>query len=301
MQLPAFVSDPLIRRKAQLHAIDVDRFEIRLARTAQEYEDAFRLVHVGYVFQGIEPLKTVDLRMTEQHVLPEASVLVAYEGRQIVGTISVTKDSPAGLPFDKDYPEELEALRRTGARISEIGSLAVVRRCWHTSLMPLLGMAAARLGFRVHDSSHEVIGIHPKAAPFYRALFHFHALGAARSHAELTAAPVIGMVHERDATRAHMIRHYRRPMDKANGIMPVEYSFAPTTPRGLYLPEDIPAEEWPRFKMSRDVFRQIFVERSNRVIELSQRTSSHLRSQRTEETIGVPSDNTHGSYFSKLS
>jgi hypothetical protein len=300
MQLPAFVFDPLIRRKARLHAIDVDRFEIRLARTAQEYEDAFRLVHVGYVFQGIEPLKTVDLRMTEQHVLPEASVLVAYEGRQIVGTISVTKDSPAGLPLDKDYPEELEALRRIGARISEIGSLAVVRRCWHTSLMPLLGMAAARLGFRVNDSTHEVIGIHPKAAPFYRALFNFQALGAEQSHAELTA-PVIGMVHERDATRAHMIRRYRRRMENANGILPGEYSFGPATPRGLYLPEDIPADEWPRFKMSRDVFRQIFVERSNRVVELSHRTSNHLRSQRTEETIGITSTNVHGSYLSKLS
>ncbi len=300
MQWPAFLSDPLIRRKARLHEIDIDRFEIRLATTAQEYEDAFRLVHVGYVFQGIEPLKMVDLRMTEQHVLPEASVLVAYEGRQIVGTVSVTKDSPAGLPLDKDYPRALDELRRTGARISEIGSLAVVRRCWHTSLMPLLGMAAARLGFRVNDSTHEVIGIHPKAAFFYRALFNFHTLGAVQSHAELTA-PVIGMVHERDATRAHMIRHYRRRMEHANGIMPVEYSFGPASPRGLYLPEDIPADEWPRFKMSRDVFRQIFVERSNRVLELSHRTSDHLRSQRTEETIGVISDNTHGSYLSKPS
>lgn len=305
MQLPAFMSDPLIRRKARLHEIDIDRFEIRLATTAHEYEDAFRLVHVGYVFQGIEPLKTVDLRMTEQHVLPEASVLVAYEGRQIVGTISVTKDSPAGLPLDKDYPDEIERLRRAGAQISEIGSLAVVRRCWHTSLMPLLGMAAARLGFRVHGSTHEVIGIHPKAAPFYRALFDFQALGAAQAHAELSA-PVLGMVHERETVRAHMARYFRKRMENANGILPGEYSFGPVTPRGLYLPEDVPLSEWPRFKMSRDVFRQIFVERSNRVVELSHRTSNHLRSQRTEETIGVTSDgvasgNAHGSYLSKLS
>lgn len=288
MKLPSVLSDPWIRWKARLHEIDVDRFQVRLARTAEEYRDAFRLVHVGYVFQGIEPLKAIDFRMTEQHVLAEAIVLVAYEGSQLVGTISVTKDSAAGLPMDKDYPEGLAALRRGGAQISEIGSLAVVRRCWHSSLMPLLGMAAGRVGFRVHKSTHSVIGVHPKAAPFYRALWDFQPLGHVRPHAELSA-PVVGLVHERSRVEAHMTRCYPHRMTKGEQRYLVDYTFGERVPSGLYLPEDVPEREWPRFKMPRDVFRELFIDRTNRLAELSASTAHRLREQRSEETIAVMS------------
>jgi hypothetical protein len=282
MQLPAFISDPVIRRKTRLHTIDNGRFEIRIARTAQEYRDAFRLVHVGYVFQGIEPLKELDLRITEQHVLPEATVLVAYENNRLVGTISVTKDSPAGLPIDKDYPEEIAKLRSSGAQISEIGSLAVVRRCWHSSLMPLLGMAAGRLGMRIHQSTHHIIGVHPRAAAFYRAIWGFLPLGPSQHHAELDA-PVIGLMHERSALQSHMTHYHRRPMN--SGMLPVDYMFGSRVPNGLYMPEDVSASEWPRFKMSREVFRDLFIDGSNRMEELSTQTLRHLRQQRSEQTV----------------
>lgn len=290
MQLPSFVVDPWIRRKVRVHEIDTNRFQVRLARTAAEYQDAFRLVHVGYVFQGIEPLKEVDLRITEQHVLTEAIVLVAYEGSQLVGTISVTKDSAAGLPMDKDYPAELAALRSDDTRISEIGSLAVVRRCWHSSLMPLLGMAAARVALRVHEATHAVIGVHPKALAFYRAIWGFQELGPPRGHAELEA-PVVGLWVDRQTIRNHMTRSHRRPMRyEDDKFFPVDYCFSDRIPRGLYLPEDVAEGEWPRFKMSRDVFRELFIERSNRLTELSETTVRRLREQRTEETVGVKSD-----------
>lgn len=282
MQLPSFVVDPWIRRKARFESIDLDRFEIRLARSTREYEDAFRLVHLAYAFQGIEPLRRLDLRITEQHVLSEAVVLVAYERDRLVGTISITKDSPAGLPLDKDCGDELAALRRKGARLSEVGSLAIVRRCWHSGLMPLLGMAAARVGFRVHGSSHNVIGVHPKAVDFYRAIWKFGPLGKARQHADLDA-PVIGLIHECSAVQAHLSRCFR----SSRGLRPLEYTFADKRPVGLDLPEDVAGEDWPRLRMSRDVFRSVFVEQSNRLAELSTGTLQYLRSQRSEDTIGL--------------
>lgn len=287
MKLPALISDPLARRKAALHEIKTDRYQIRLARTAQEYRDAFRLVHVGYVFQGIESLKEVDLRITEQHVLAESIVLVAYEGPRIVGTISITQDSPAGLPLDKDYPEELLALRHSGGKLSEIGSLAIVRRCWHTGLMPLLALAAFRVAFRIHKSTQTVIGVHPRAEGYYRALWDSRAIGPARRHAELDA-PVLGMVHERSSVERHMTRHFRRPMQA--GVPAADYVFGQQVPQGLQLPEDIAMDDWSRFKMPREVFRDLFIHRSDRISEMSAATQAHLRAQRTEQTVGMRSD-----------
>ncbi len=285
MELPSFIVDPWIRRKAHLASIDLRRFQIRLARNAKEYEDAFRLIHLAYAYQGIEPLRRIDLRMTEQHVLSEAVVLVAYEGQQLVGTISVTKDSPAGLPLDKEYGDEIAALRRAGAQISEIGSLAIVRRCWHSGLMALLGLAAARVCFRIHGSTHNVIGVHPKAAAVYRAMWNFHLLGPAHHHAELEA-PVIGLTQERAATQTHLGRCYRAYL---NGLTPVEYCFGEKPPLGLELPEGVTENEWPRLKMPREVFRTIFIDQTGLLSKLSPATWHHLRTQRSEETVGVKS------------
>ncbi len=280
--MPSFVVDPWIRRKARFDSIDLGRFRLRLARSVKEYEDAFRLIHLAYAYQGIEPLKRIDLRITEQHVLSEAVVLVAYEGDQLVGTISVTKDSPAGLPLDKDYGAELTAMRRSGAQLSEVGSLAIVRRRWHSGLMLILGMAAARVGFLIHGSTHHIVGVHPKAEDFYRAIWDFHSFGDARHHAELEA-PVIGLVHERSAVQAHFKRCYRW---RTRGLVPMEYAFGAKPPAQLELPEDIAGDEWPRFKMPREVFRSIFTVQTNLLSELSPATLNLLRTQRSEETLG---------------
>lgn len=112
-------------------------------------------------------------------------------------------------------------------------------------------------------------------------------MGPPCRHAELDA-PVLGMVHERSSVERHMTRHFRRPLTL--GITPAEYCFGATAPAHLYMPEDIPTGEWPRFRMSRRVFRELFVEKSSRLDELDQRTISVLQTQRSEQTVGVRSD-----------
>jgi len=135
------VRDWLIRRKVRMHRAPLDRFVVRVARSTADYEHAFRLLHVADAFQGFEDLDAEQLRITPQHVLPESTVLVAYEAERLVGTLTVTLDSPAGLPNDRDYPEEMAALRRAGATLVEFGSLAIVHRCWSSGVARLLEMA----------------------------------------------------------------------------------------------------------------------------------------------------------------
>jgi len=280
MGLREFVEDKIIRRKAMFERIPVERFSIRLARTVEEYEQAFRLVHVAYVYQGYELLKAIDMRTTEQHVLPEASVLVAYEDGRCVGTISATLDSPAGLPLDKDYPEELGALRSQGARIVEIGSFAVVSRARRTGASQLLALSTFRLGERAHGATHYVIGVNPKAAPFYRAVWGFKPLGPSRGHADLSA-PVVGLVVSREQGLACM-RRFGRMRD---GFLPSDYPERADSPPGLQLPEHLPPESWTRWKMPREVFRELFIRRSNRLHCLSEQTRGHLRTQRSDGTV----------------
>jgi len=281
-----------LRRKAALHQTPVDRYEVRIARSVKEYQDAFRLIHVAYVYQGIEPVRGMEMRITPQHVLPESTVFVAYEGETLVGTMTVTLDSPAGLPLDHDYPEPLMRLREQGARMVEFGSLAVVRKCWHTGVTTLLNIAAHTFAWVVLEATHCVMGIHPRAAPFYDAVYNFAALGAPRPHAELDA-PVQGMVHELAGIRHHMRRHFRRPM--ATGLTPGEH-FTEQLPPNIRMPEGESLAQLARWKLPRAVFRELFIEQSDRLDSLDERTRQQLEGWRSLRTLngkqGTVSDET---------
>jgi hypothetical protein len=270
-----------LRRKATLHETPTDRYDVRIARNVREYQDAFRLLHVAYVYQGIEPVHGMEMRITPQHVLPESTVFVAYEGETLVGTMTVTLDSPAGLPLDHDYPAPLERLRARGATMVEFGALAVVRKCWHTGVTTLLNIAAHWFSWEVLRASHCVMGIHPKAAPFYDAVYDFVVLGAPRPHAEL-AAPVQGMVHELAGLRRHLVRHFRRPM--ATGLTPGEH-FTVQLPPNIHMPEGESLGQLARWKLPREVFRELFIEQSDRLDSLDQRTREQLEGWRSLHTL----------------
>jgi hypothetical protein len=286
MRLPQPVLHALIRRKAALHRIPMDRFRIRMARTAEEYMDAFRLLYVSYAYQGFERVRSLDLRMTEQHLLPETVLLLAYEDDLPVGTISVSKDSEAGLPLEADYPQAIGALRQKH-RLAEIGSFAVVNRCRHSGLSQLLSLAATRVAFRTLDAGMVVVGVNPRAVPFYRALWGFSSLGPSRGHAQLRA-PVAGLGVTRDRALSHFGGSFRKPM--MSGLRPVQHLLEGPPLPCVHMYEDGHAVELDALKVSREVFRAVFVDHSNKLERLSPRTWTVLRKRRTDETLGLESE-----------
>lgn len=286
LKIPRFVLDRLIRRKARLHETPLDKFEIRVAHTTQEHEDAFRLVNVAYIFGGIEALKNApNLKITPQHVLPESTILVAYEDDRPVGTLTVTLDSRAGLCLDNDYHEELEALRQRGCRLVEYGSFAVVKRCQGRGVNVLLNIAAQYLAVNVLKATHCVVGVHPKAEPIYRALFNFEPLGPVQRHAELNA-PVRGLVQDIGAFPAFSKRHHPRPL--ASGFTFGEHCYE-VLPSCIPLPPFENNQQFARWKLPRSVFRELFISRSNRLETLKTSVRLHLTSSRSQQTLyGIP-------------
>lgn len=278
MTLASILLDPLVRRKTKLHETPLDRYQVRIARTEQEYTDAFRLVHAAYVWQGIENVRSKDLRISPQHVVPETTVLVAYEGENLVGTMTVVLDSKAGLPLDKDYQSEIDALRRHGARLVEYSAFAVVQRCWHTGVSNLLYLAANNVTTSLLNASHVVIGVHPRAKPFYRAVFNFGVLGAVRQHAELEA-PVVGLVQDLQVLRSFLTRFHRKPM--RTGHLPVDHFFgAPLA--CLELPRDMSTEAFVQWKTSTDVVQRLVAKKGDVAARAASRRQTLLHVVREE-------------------
>lgn len=279
MGLPNFVVDRWIRKRyrPRLFRMPLDRYHVRVATRTEDYLDAFRLLSVAYMYQGYQNMRTPEMRITEQHVLPEATVFVAYEGEQMVGTITVTADSPAGLPLDADFGDELAQMREAKARVVEYGSLAVVRRCWSSGVTTLLNIAAHWFTTRYLEATHCVIGVNPKAAPLYRALYGLRPLAGTRVHADL-AAPVVGMTQQIAAMERFVRRHLRGRMQSGYRLCD-HYTDEPLD--SIEMPPSTDTAELARWKLSREVFRQLFVEESSRLHTLDTRTRRHLNKLRT--------------------
>lgn len=278
--LPRPLLHEAIRRKAALHKTPLDRYRVFVAREAAHYEDAFSLLHVAYVYQGLESPRGATMRITPQHVLPEATVFVAYEGDVIVGTMTVTLDSPAGLVLDKDYPAELAELRRRGERLVEYGSLAIVRRCWHTGVTTLLNNAVCLWTQHILRATRIVMGVNPAAREVYAAMYGFEPLGAPRQHAEL-AAPVQGFSVGVTESLVHIDRHHRRRL--ANG-MRVNEAHRQGLPC-IEIPRSIPHDELPRWKLTRQVFRELFIKKSNLLDSLDPTVREYLAMWRSPRTL----------------
>lgn len=276
--------DDIIREKARIYETPLDRYHVRLARSADELEHAFTLLHDAYVQKGLKAPDNRTMHITPQHVLTESLVFVAYDADEAIGTITITRDSPAGLPLDKDYPDEIADLRRQGARLAEVGSLAVARRRRYTRINVLLGMTAQWVARQLLRATHLVIGVNPSSEGYYRAVFDFQRLGPPRAHTELSA-PVVGLVQLVQAYPEFCRTRFRTAM--RTGYLPHKH-FCLDLPDCAQVPNTV---MWGRnlesWKLPRETFRQIFIHRSQHLYSLDPEIWAYLRAQRGPDTLRI--------------
>jgi hypothetical protein len=107
-------------RRAGLFDPDTQGATITRATTLEDLTSAYRLVHDVFVRQGyIHPDET-GIRIRVFEAMPETATFIAKADGQVVGVTSVIMDSPElGLPTDKAFAAELDALRAQGRRICE--------------------------------------------------------------------------------------------------------------------------------------------------------------------------------------
>lgn len=273
-------ADEVLRRRARIHDVPLDRFKVKLARSADELEDAFKLLHDAYVERGLERPREGAMRITPQHVLAESLVFVVYEDSQAIGTMTMTKDSPVGLPLDKDYPQELAGLRERGD-VAEFGSFAVSRKWRYAGVPVLLSMTAHWVVRNIFRASYCAIGVNPACEGYYRAVYNFSALGPRQCHAELSA-PVVGLHHETRQFEHFCKKHFRIPMQ--SGRLPHEH-FCFELPECVDIPASVCAGDAAGLKLTRRAFREFFIQRTKQIYSLDPETRRYLKSQRSPETL----------------
>jgi len=162
-----------------------DIVRVRLAKPRPLLQDASDLVKRRYEWRGYQ---------TESaNADPNLYTFAAYNSGVLAGTMGVQLDSPAGLPADALYQEEVDCLRRSGYRLTEFTRLAVDETAPSKEVLGALFHTAVLFAHIVRGCTHVVIEVNPRHVAFYRRVLFFRPFGPER-HAARVDAPAVALV-----------------------------------------------------------------------------------------------------------
>lgn len=143
--------------------------------------DAWRLVYTAY--RAEELLEPNDQRLhTHPHAIgSHTAVIVGSIGPLAVSTLTTCLDGPHGLPLERMFRGELDALRAQGRRLTEICLFADRRRHLNRSADALFDLMRHAFYFGVHGGTSDfVIGVDPARAGFFTRALGMEIIGEPR-------------------------------------------------------------------------------------------------------------------------
>lgn len=165
---------------------------VGLAVTPDAVDRAERLVHEVYVSHGYRDAG----RPRRRHaVTARRAVFVAGFSGEVIGTLSLLRDSARGLPADTLYGAELAALRGRGRRLAEVSALAVAP-AWRGAALTLVRPLVQLVGIYARDLEavdELCITVHPRHAAFYERRLGFVRFGAEKPYGAVNGSPAVGL------------------------------------------------------------------------------------------------------------
>ena len=141
---------------------------------------------------------------------PNLYTFAAYESGQLVGTVSMRFDSPAGLMAEQLYPEEIAGLREHDLRLCEFTRLALDEQAMSKEVLGSLFHSCYLYAHMVRDLTHAVIEVNPRHVAFYRRVLHFKQFGEQR-HNQRVDAPAILLALDFNVIARELDRFFANP------------------------------------------------------------------------------------------
>jgi GNAT superfamily N-acetyltransferase len=170
------------------------RLVLKIAETKEELEACFKLLHDAYVSSGFMTPDPSGMRVTIYHALPTTTTLCAKFDNQVVGTLSLIRESAIGFPLQRIF--DLTGVREKEGNIAEVSALAVhprFRRTGGTILFPLMKFMYEYCT-TFFDTRHLVIAVNPRHIEMYESLLFFKRLTAnvVENYDFVNGAPAVG-------------------------------------------------------------------------------------------------------------
>ena len=171
-----------------------ERLQLRIAQTKEELEACFRLLHDAYVESGFMQAHPSGMRVTIYHALPSTTTLCAKWDGEVVGTISLIRESAFGFPLQKIF--DLSGVRQKEGNLAEVSALAVhpmFRKTGGVILFPLMKFMY-EYAAQYFDTRHLLIAVNPNRIEMYESVLFFERLVAnvVENYDFANGAPAVG-------------------------------------------------------------------------------------------------------------
>lgn len=147
------------------------------------------------------------------HRLPTAPNCVTFtatSAEEVIGTLTLTVDSPEGLAADETFGEELEAFRRApGAKLCELAKFAFDTSSPARPRLAALFHIIFIYGSMHYDCTDLFIEVNPRHCRFYEAMLGFTRVGAVRTNESVDAPSQLMWLN---------VGAIRREIDKHAGV-----------------------------------------------------------------------------------
>lgn len=200
----------VFRSFADCNPAPSSRLQLKIAETKEELEACFAVLHDAYVDSGFMKPDPSGMRVTIYHALPTTTTLCAKYDGEVVGTISLIRESALGVPLQRIF--DLNAVREKEGFIAEVSALAVHRKFRKTGgsiLFPLMKFMYEYCT-TFFDTRHLVIAVNPSHIEMYESLLFFKRLSAkmVESYDFVNGAPAIGATLDLKEALDVFKRHY---------------------------------------------------------------------------------------------
>lgn len=143
-----------------------DGWRCRVARHLSDVLEAWRLVYVTYLRQGLIGANPMSLHTTRHHVGEHATVAIGAIGSAIAWTATMVGDV-GHLPLENTFPQEIPRLRARG-KVIEFGLFASRTDDLHNAGINQIDL----MGHLYHTAcargaDHMLVGIHPRHQKFW--------------------------------------------------------------------------------------------------------------------------------------
>lgn len=164
-------------------SVEQQKFKIRLASSAERIKSASMLIQKMYSWRGYVPGQLEET--------PNRITLLSFAEDQIIGTLTLGLDSPAGLTADEVYKDKIDQLRAAGHKVSELTKLAVDQNVKSRRVLAALFHIAYIYGRVFHGYSDVVIEVNPRHVLFYEKMLGFRQFGEERLCPRVNAPAVL--------------------------------------------------------------------------------------------------------------
>src|SRR5574343_770508 len=194
------------------------RLVLKIADTKEELEACFKLLHDAYVSSGFMTPDPSGRRVTIYHALPTTTTLCAKFDDQVVGNLSLIRESAIGFPLQRIF--DLTGVREKEGQIAEVSALAVhprFRRTGGTILFPLMKFMYEYCT-TFFDTRHLLIAVNPNRIEMYESLLFFQRLTAnvVENYDFANGAPAVGASLDLTEAPAVMAAEYARKRPRKN-------------------------------------------------------------------------------------